>query len=357
MAKSNKMAKATDLQERVLTTQPRALVPLTAGDEEETFRSPVHLELYKLGRSPTRMGRARQLLLGEFVEEDTERILTQLQRDLEFTLPELRCLHAIQVLLHQTGYQGNALPEVGSWTMGTAAQGRHPAIRIKPVEFARAVLGREDDERVTGKAWEIVREGLERLAEPRWIVYGRTYFKKGKKMVEPIRTKEPLVRIFEAHSSREATQENMEELLRQGSQVGQAKELVLLLGPLLVEKLSTFYTRKPVDLHARIQEIMGRRRVSTAILLFVDLLYTKDQEEFKISEDYLAETLGLDGYIRQRKRHMVRKRINECLEVATELGLLRAHSRNGMGVLRIELNAERFSRITAGDTQGDEDEE
>lgn len=329
-------------------------MPLTAGDEEETFRSPVHLELYKLGRSPSRMDKARQLLLDEFVEDTAEEILIQMQRDLEFSLPELRCLHAIQMLLHRTEYKGNALSEMGSWTMGPNTQTRHPAIRVKPVEFARAVLSRDDDERVTGKAWEIVRGGLEGLMEPRWVVYGRTHYKAGKKMLDPIRTREPLVRLLEAHSSREATEENLDELLNPGAHVSQAKEIVILLGPLLVGKLGTFYTSKPVDLHARIQEIMGRRRISPAVLLFMDLLYTKNREEFKISEDYLAETLGLDGYIRQRKRHMVRKRINECLDVAGKLGLLQGHTWSKMGVLKIKLNAERFSRITSGN---DEEEE
>jgi hypothetical protein len=54
--------------------------------------------------------------------------------------------------------------------------------------------------------------------------------------------------------------------------------LIIVISPLLVDQIETFYLLKPVTLHAEIRQLHGSKRTSRAVSLFIEWLLTKNRK-------------------------------------------------------------------------------
>ena len=126
-----------------------------------------------------------------------------------------------------------------------------------------------------------------------------------------------------------------------------ATALEIDIGPLLVDGLADFFLLKPTTLHQEIRAVLGSRRVSRAVSLFIEWLLTVNLPKIKISRDKLATKLRLGYLIEQRKQSRIDKRLLEAIETAQELGYLLEWEEDAFGVYHFTLNPERMGRPVA----------
>lgn len=330
--------------------QPRSLAPDLI-IQPEKYRAGMYAELRKFGQPRE----VRQLLLSEGYQEDSKELEEQQIEvsGLDLTIPEDRALSALQILLDRTGYGGN-VPGQKVNSEGYKWRGTLPRLVMTYSEYLEAYgLEMREGQYYKGRQAQEAIKALERLTEQRRIVYRRRHWKGKKQVSDVIVTKGPLILIHKGYKDLE---EEEADRVEAGEELPQrVSRLVIDFSPLLVDSVDRFYLIKPATLHQEIYALLGAKRVSRSISLFIQWLLTKNTTTVKIAKDKLADRLRLDGLIRQRKRAKVEERIQEAIQVALELEYLLDCQEDPFGVLTFELNPDKMGRPTRG--QAEEPEE
>ena len=128
---------------------------------------------------------------------------------------------------------------------------------------------------------------------------------------------------------------------------GRESSLVIMALPLLVDGIANnFYVLKPATLPDEIKGVLGARRISRAVYLFMDWLLLQWKQPTKIRKEILIENLGLGYLIKQRQRKMIEKRLQEAIDTALEMELLLSYDEDELGQFYIfTLNPERCHRL------------
>jgi len=321
--------------------QPRAissdlaLVPV--------YRAGLRLELQKFGNSK----RDDQLSLWQLdtEEQDEPGIMVS---GLDLSVTEDRALSALQILLDKTGYKGNR-PAVRADSPRYHWQGDIPRLSITLSDFFEAYgLARAGDGRYRGHQADEALEALRGLAtEPRSIYYERPKWAGGKKRLDVIRIKTPIIKLAEISAWQDLEEDEAERVLA-GEEVlekRRATGLVVDFTPLLVDQIDSFYLLKPVTLHKEILDYLGKRRVSRSVSLFIEWLLTKNTATVRIRKELLAERLRLQKYIKQRQWYRIDPLLQEAVETAKGLQYLNDAIEDPPGMFTFWLNPARCSRV------------
>lgn len=318
---------------------PRYL-PSSLPSGAELYKAGVYAENQKFGRSKEE---ARQLVLSEPPAEPADIEIT----GLSLTVAEDKALSALQILLHRTGYQGNLqATEVES----AIYQGRFtlPRLQFTPSEYLEAYGLKQHKGKYRGWQREEALQALQLLAEKqRTIVYKRArYHGKGqarKKLYDVIRHKGTILQIVEGYKDleeEEATRIEAGEVLP-----GRVRKLAIQFGPLIMDNIETFFLLKPAKLHQEIEDLLGPKRISRSVSLFIEWLLIWNRTPVKIRRDELARRLRLHNLIEQRKPSELKRQLLECCETAKALGFLLEYREDAFGVLTFQLNPERCKRL------------
>lgn len=330
---------------------PRALdIPV----QPDRYRAGMYVELQKFGDWKG----ARQLLLSEAGGLAPEAPVEVTGLDL--TVTEDKALSALQILLDRTDYKGN-LPgeEVSSrvyhWT------GALPRLFTTYSDYFGAYGLRKIGGRYQGHQMGDALEALRSLKKPRRIIYERKRWegegKDRKQVSDIIVTERPLIHVTKGYKGlkqEEAAQ------VKAGQDLPQrAIGLEIEFSPLLVDGIRDgFYLLKPTTLHQEIKSLLGPRRVSRAVSLFLQWLLTLNLPEMSIAKEKLAKKLRLDYLIEQRKKSLVDKRLKEAIQAALELGYLLECKEDAFGTFHFTLNPDRMGRPPKWDLEEEgEDEE
>ena len=339
-----------------LPQQPRALTTDLA--VQPYFRGSMYAELQKFQIRDRE--KAWQLTLGE-TEEDLLETDGKVQAyGLDLTVSEDRALHAVQILLDQTGYQGNISGETVS-SNAFKWEGLIPRLFLTYGEYLEAYgLARGSRGQLyEGRQAQEAIEALRSLAETRRICYERRRWigkgKARKQVTDIIRVTRPLISIMEGF---EGLDENEAAQVIAGQDLPEKKStrLVIEVSPLLVDQIDTFYLLKPKALHTEIKELLGGKRISRAVSLFIEWLLTKNTRTVKISKSRLAERLRMDYLIEQRHQERLEARLQEAFHTAKDLEYLLAFREEPTGLLIFELNPARCRRIEGSDPDKAEEE-
>jgi len=336
--------------------QPRAISP-DLSLVPVTYRAGMEAQLQMFGDWKG----ARQMLLSEAMGEEEAKDSDIAVTGLDLSVSE--ALHAIQILLDRTSYRGN-MPgrEVDLSDTPWKWRGTLPSISITHSDYFEAYgLQRAGDGRYRGRQTEEALKALDNLTEPRRIIYERKRRRgKGKarrQVSDIIVRKSAPISLWKGYRGLE---EEEAARVRAGQEVShRVTKLVIEAGPLLMDGIDDdFWLLKPITLHDEIQEVLGSRRISRAVSLFIEWLLTLSLPQIRIGKENLAIKLRLDYLIEQRKKSLLDKRLQEAIDTALELEYLQGYEEDALGVYHFTLNPDRMGRPAKWQLkEGTEDEE
>ena len=319
--------------------QPGALTPqLPAGGV--LYKAGLYAELQKFGQSKEE---AHQLILSEPPAEPGDITI----RGLDFTLSESKAFSALQILLDRTDYQGNLqAKEVDS----SAYQGRFrlPGLQFTPSEYFEAYGLKQYGGRYHGKQTQEALEALKSLAKkPRTVSYKRAHWhgngQSRRKLYRVIRHTGPIIELMEDYQGLEEAEAAR---IEAGEGLpGRVTRLAVQFGPLIVDNIESFFLLKPAMLHREIEDLLGSKRISRSVSLFIEWLMTWSRTPVKIRRDELARRLNLDYLIEQRKPTKLKEQLLECCETARALGFLLEYKEDAFGLFTFRLNPKRVMRL------------
>lgn len=326
--------------------QPRAVSQELTVQQPGKVREGLHLAQQKAGnRKTTEI--ARQGLLWEGWQEGPE-LEQELQViGLDLSLDQHKALHACQILLERTNYQGN-LPPIRKQPKGYPEELILPRLAVTTREYFEA-FGLPPGTK--GKARALAMDALRSLTATRRVAYKRQRWQGEGRARRPvwdvIVTHSPLIVLHEGYKGL-ATEEEADQAMA-GRIPGKASHLLIEISPLVVDQIDTFYMLKPIQLHQEIRAYLGHGRYSDAIPRLLDWLMAMDLSTVKIRKELLLERLRLDKMKEQKNTGRMWARLQEALDVALGLGYLLSCEEDPTGLLyTLHLNPDRCSRVKPG---------
>lgn len=339
---------ASRKQPIILEQQPRAISP-QIDIQTELVRATIYMTQQKFGSSK-RAAEAGQLSLLDTFQEPAEASEEKAEIEvigLDLSESENRAIHALQVLLERTDYQGN-LPGQEIDSLPWKWHGLLPRLAITYTDFFEAYQLQRQGDQYQGREREIALEALQSLEQLRTVYYKRRRWtgqgKNRKEVYDIIKVTRPLISLVRGWQG--LTEEEASRVQAgQDHIAGRTTKLIIEFSPLWVDGIDSFYLLKPVTLYSEIQQLMAGKRPSRAIALFIEWLLTLNRSPYKIGRELLAEKLRLDYLIRQRHVGRLEKYLAEAFKIAKELGYLLSYQEEASGMLVFELNPERCKRL------------
>lgn len=334
-------------------------------ERPDLYRASMYAELQKF---PNRK-HARQLLLSEatLTENEVENELDRL--GLVDDVGQIKALAAIQKLLDRTHYQGNRPPGY-FYSQTRDATLPLPRLNFTTTEYLEAYGVRPGkDGRFPRQLRDEALKALKELTAPRRAVYKRARWQRdrrgrSRKVYDVIVTYAPLITIRFGYLG--VSEKDTRKIEQGQDSPDRVNRIEIEAGPLLMEGLhnnENFYLLKQAAAYRELEETYtqkrgGRKkRIGRAMYLFLDWLQTKNHRRVRVTRDTLIERLRLDGYLRQRKGKLAWKQIDDCLEVARELGYLAGYQEDGFGLITLELNPEKCRRVGSPDGETDDQDD
>jgi hypothetical protein len=296
-----------------------AQTPLSLASEQLGYRGGVYAERQKFGKDP----QALRALLG-LKERDVSDSAGVEVLGLDPTLAEIRAFDALQRLLDRTDYRGN---EHSEEVTSLAYRGDYllPRLSFSWSEYFTAYGLASRSGRYQGTNRQEALAALKSLAEtPRLIVFKRRRVEgtgsKERIVYDLIRQRGPIINILEGFLGLDAA---VAARIEAGEDLpGRTTRVVVECGLIFVVGIETFFLRKSPSLYQEIQDYLGRRRFSPAVMLFCQWLCVWSQPTITIGKQKLAWELRLGWLVEQRKRRELNERLRQCCEVAKGIGYL-----------------------------------
>lgn len=298
--------------------------------QDKNYRSPVYLEKQFLGTKDTSF----------YLDKKNQETLKTYGLDL--TITQRRALTAIQILFAETNYQGNkTFIDINSNKLHSYYKCSNLDISFYAYFKAYGLTDTEIKRR--GKTVSEALNALYSLEEDFRIAYT--------KEVVDTRTKEVEI-IAVCANIKLINIAQMVVLKKQALEISEiekyqrAKFLRIIIGPLLLEQIKSFYTLKPYCLNEEFESIKKDSSRKRSNLLFVDWILTINLSSIKITEENLSYKLRLESLIKARQKNRVKKIILEAITIAEKLNFLKSWNYNQKNnVYQFQLNPERCSRI------------
>lgn len=302
---------------------------------QQTYRAGLYAEQAKIGFKD----KTRQLLLeeGADLQEIDEKLSEYLP---SFNYTELKVYSAIQRFIDEQYKPGEALE-----------------ISFSPQEFFE-YCGLRKNSRGTysGKQKEEYLGALRDLStKPKKLIQQQSEYVRGKKGKSKLKyftyiLTTPLLQLVEGDIIESDTLAEAKEVMAKaisGQELPKRKRTTRYLvkpDPIMYKLLDRLYVIKSISQFEEIKALHPGEKPKDSTQKFLDYIQMLDISPLPIGRDRLAERMGLDGYIRQRKKKEAYKRIKEALEDALTKKYILRYTEEPTGLLKIYLNPERCSR-------------
>lgn len=305
------------------------------------IRVSVHSTELKFGRQPdpTKPTWNDQLKDSALAVQATSDGITTIGLDLSSS--QGRALHALQVLLDQTNYVGNAKPQK------PARGGRYhfnaplPVLDIKTADYLRAYdVAKSKTHRgneFSAQGRRVAMNALHDLADNRHLmVYEKSHAKDSKK-IDTVEDIAPLISLTITKGGR---------------------NLRIVPNPVLVDQLDSYCMLKPREFF---DLVTGNDAVEPRFLEFI--LYQAEQLrraerrnkknppawEVRLQPDVISWRVRLEGLIKARKKTDLRKRLTRLYDLGVKVGYLKSYQTEQPGtkgrvvdILQLDKNAFGF---------------
>jgi hypothetical protein len=277
---------------------------------KDYIRAGMHLQLQKIGRSE----KDKQQIIKSFAGHQEYQQIQKLNVvGLDLSTMQNQAIHAIQVLLSKTNYQGDLEPNQSCVDgIGTITR---PVLQFSPSQYYEAfgLLKHKSasgyDQYYGGDCKQAL-ESLQSLYNKQFIISfdHKTFSEKKNKYVPGSVT--IYAKLFGEVKEDFSHDVNGKEFLA---------SITMILSSIFVFQLDKYNVLKPVDYISQIKQIDPY--ASKYVHLFVEQVLNQSRLNKKdgvvrLKIETLAYQLRMDGYIKNRKRQEIRKVIERSLEVA-----------------------------------------
>ena len=292
------------------------------------IKSSMHLESLKHGRKPDPQ---MKLPFHEDGKPPIEVIGLNLEKK------HYHALNAIQKILQETKYRGNAPGTELDGQNSFKFKGYLPRIRMSRVQYLDA-YGVKKHESSRGK-WEFsgkeVEEALSALkdlhTQNHLIISRRKRWENGKELIDRIQTISPIIRLYEGWEGLTKTEDDY---LNENVEYEKIKEkhkgFLIEPCPLMIDQIDEYFLLKPANMYQEIK--LKFPNASKYSYIFIDWIIHQAHmkkgkskpkewpETLEISTEALASSLRLDCYIKSRNWKRLDQIISKCIQIAIGLG-------------------------------------
>jgi hypothetical protein len=305
---------------------------------KDYIRAGMHLQLQKIGRSEQDNVRIIESFTGDQNYEEIKK-LNIVGLDLD-TLHN-QAIHAIQVLLSKSNYQGDLEPRHGSMD-GIGAIAR-PVIKFTPAEYYEAfgVPKRQSNQgysQFRGGDRKQAYEALKSLYKRNFVIsFDYKVFSKKKNSYISGSKKIYSGLFIEVHEDRKRDASNVEYL----------ESITIELSTIFVLQLDSYNVLKPKDYISQIKQIDPS--ASKYVHLFIEQVLNQSRLNrkngvVKLGIETLAYQLRMDGYIKNRKQKEIRKVIKRSLEVAKAMEFISDYEMKDK-LVEFQINYDKLAKV------------
>ena len=296
--------------------------------KDKKYCSPVYLELQLLGTEDRS---------GYQLKNEEEAIL---KYGLDLTINQRKALNAVQILFAETNYQGNSCyEEIRSQKL----KGIYncPFVDVSFYAYFQAFGLSESQIKRRGKSINEALWALRALAEPFRIAYTKKVKNKTTQKIETVavccdlRLVDIQEMTFLERMAKAKTDEEKDK---------RALFLRILLSPLLIEQIKSFYVLKPYFLDEKIESVKKGATRKNSNHLLINWLLTLNLPTIRINRIKLAYKLRLDSIIKGRRQARIDSYLQEAITIAKELEFITFWDRQN-DVYEFKLNPDQCSRI------------
>jgi hypothetical protein len=287
------------------------------------IRAAVHLQLQKIGKSE----KEKKKIINSFRNDAEYQEIKDINVvGLDLTVLQNQALHAIQVLLDQTNYEGNMEPTyMNSPAFGF--EGYLPVIKFTPACYYDAFgltkyKTKSGKNQFRGGDRENAIEALRSLFNRQFIIcYTQKVYSENKKIKGYKKVHVKVFRkLFGDIEQREVEDKNGNKYLQ---------SIMMTMSPVFVAQLKSYTVAKPINYIQEVKKLSPR--ASEYVYRFIEHVLNQSRLNNKnglvrVSEDALANQLRMDNFIKRRKGKEIRKVIEKSLEVAKGIDFISSYS-------------------------------
>ena len=224
---------------------------------------------------------------------------------------------------NSTFYKGN-LPATKTTYGGKNTEA--PKIRFKASELYEAVLS---NKRPNNKDINMIKDAIVSLENKRFLIaYNRKYLQGRELKTDRIEEYQPLLKITTFYEGLNPSE--LEEVEAGNEEIRNEKgEIILSLNPVFIDQIDTKFIEFPVDINKLTKIARGGGRVHIAVTNLRDYLLRaissqkgKGANKTNIDKENLPYILGLDKYVKENRRSLIKTRIEESIETCINLNLI-----------------------------------
>jgi hypothetical protein len=266
------------------------------------------------------------------IEESTIEVKAE---GIKLTPPENKIVHALNRILHENSqtrnskaedfYSGNAPSLIVPY--GQNQEQKAAVLKFKPAELYKAYMGKDD---YSGADITFINNVLHQLESKKVLIkYDRIKkTKKGKKeeiLTDRIEDFQSLIKIILFMP--DLTAEEKERLDSGDNSIRDAKgEIVIALNPIFTDQIDTKFIEFPIDTNRRLVIAAGGHNKVTASMqtLMEWMLRDLSAKRYKteINEENLPYMLGLEKYVKQKRKKLLQERIEKDINAIINMGII-----------------------------------
>ena len=254
---------------------------------------------------------------------------------IKLTPPENKIVHALNRILHENSqikdskaedfYSGNAQSLIVPY--GQNQEQKAAVLKFKPSELYKAYMGKDD---YSGADIIFINNILHQLESKKVLIkYDRIKkTKNGKKeeiTTDRIEDFQSLIKIILFMP--DLTAEEKEKLDSGDNSIRDAKgEIVIALNPIFTDQIDTKFIEFPIDTNRRLVIAAGGHNKVTASMqtLMEWMLRDLSAKRYKteINDENLPYVLGLEKYVKQKRKKLLQERIEKDINAITNMGII-----------------------------------
>lgn len=254
---------------------------------------------------------------------------------IKLTPTENKLIHALNRILHEKSqnknskkedfYSGNAPSQIVPY--GHNREQQAAVLKFKPSELYKAYMGKDE---YSGADIAFINSTMHQLESKKVLIkYDRIKkTKKGKKeeiLTDRIEDFQSLIKILVFIP--DLTEEEKARLDKGEQSIREARgEIVIALNPIFTDQIDTKFIEFPMDTNRRLVIAAGGHKKVTASMqtLMEWMLRDLSAKRYKteINEENLPYVLGLEKYVKQKRKKLLQERMSKDIQAITNLGLI-----------------------------------
>lgn len=253
---------------------------------------------------------------------------------IRLTPPENKLIHALNLVLHEKSqnrntksgdfYSGNASPLTVKYG-GT----KHvaPVIKFKPSQLYKSYLGHSN---YSSHDIDFINNTLQHLGEKKFLIKHdriKTVVKGNKEeiLTDRIECFDHLIKIMSIIPN--LTEEEKNRMNKGDLSIRELKgEIIIALHPIFTDQIDTKFIEFPADTNRRLVIAAGgHKRVTCSMITLMEwMLREISNKRYKaeINEEKFPFILGLDKYVKQKRKKLLKERVTKDIEAIINMGII-----------------------------------